>query len=315
MVALNILGGSDYGQAQEAGSAESQRDVIAPLAAAGATFRFAEGRPGKPVISVTIRGDDASDSTIARLMPFTRIESLTLVDYYHRKSRVTDAGAARLWELKNLRSLQLQSSKLTDVGMVELGKLAQLEDLTVGNGAYTAEITNTGLAQLKGLSNLRSLTLEGTRITDSGMSVLRAFGKLRHVGLTLIDGGLSEHCLIELRGMRSLQSLSLIDFRSGAKSVDSSLLNITALPRLESLEISSLRVTDAGLVHLGAAAHLKRLKLHHSLAPMPVDDQGIQHLVHLKQLEYLDVRGTRVTSDGVQRLRRMLPNAKVDGPE
>ena len=42
---------------------------------------------------------------------------------------------------------------------------------------------DAGLAHLKGLGALRSLHLQGTKVTDAGLASLRALPKLREVNL------------------------------------------------------------------------------------------------------------------------------------
>ncbi|HEV3004745.1 MAG TPA: hypothetical protein VGX78_09800, partial [Pirellulales bacterium] len=43
----------------------------------------------------------------------------------------------------------------------------------------------------------------------------------------------------------------------------------------------------------------------------PLTDAGLEHLKGLKRLKRVDVRFTQVSDDGVQRLRKALPQAKV----
>lgn len=51
------------------------------------------------------------------------------------------------------------------------------------------------------------------------------------------------------------------------------------------------------------------------LVDTPIGDEDLVELAKLSALFSLDVRGTRVTAEGVQRLRRVLPRCQVDwGP-
>lgn len=50
---------------------------------------------------------------------------------------------------------------------------------------------------------------------------------------------------------------------------------------------------------------------HLDLAGTPITDAGLVHVQGLKSLQSIDLRGTHVTSDGVQRLRQALPNCLV----
>jgi len=66
-------------------------------------------------------------------------------------------------------------------------------------------------------------------------------------------------------------------------------------------------VTDAGLECLAELRELQVLDLEGTR----VTDAGLAHLAGLKGLRKLDLRGTRVTDAGVADLARALPAARV----
>jgi hypothetical protein len=43
-----------------------------------------------------------------------------------------------------------------------------------------------------------------------------------------------------------------------------------------------------------------------------VADTGLEHLEGLGQLQWLSLRGTQVTDEGVKKLQQALPNCKID---
>jgi hypothetical protein len=51
--------------------------------------------------------------------------------------------------------------------------------------------------------------------------------------------------------------------------------------------------------------------LHWDLTGTPITDEGLVHLQGLTNLRVLDLHGTRVTLDGVQRLRQARPHCAV----
>ena len=75
--------------------------------------------PGKPVIGVNLGG----------LVP----------------GKVTDAGLKELADLKQLTTLELQSSPVTDAGLKELADLKQLTSLSL----YQTQVTADGVADLQ----------------------------------------------------------------------------------------------------------------------------------------------------------------------
>jgi hypothetical protein len=70
-------------------------------------------------------------------------------------------------------------------------------------------------------------------------------------------------------------------------------------------------VEPLGLKYLKDLKHLKRVKLSFNYG---VTDKGLEYFRGLTQLEDLHLGYTRVTSRGVQALRKKLPKAKIAGP-
>jgi Leucine rich repeat len=94
-----------------------------------------------------------------------------------------------------------------------------------------SHFTETGLARLKSLPGLRSLSLSGNRITDKELA--------------------------RLNGLAKLKSLSL----AGADIGDAGLAKLKSLSELESLNVRKTRVTDAGVKDLQKA--LPNCKIKH----------------------------------------------------
>ena len=82
------------------------------------------------------------------------------------------------------------------------------------------QVTDAGLAQLKRLTNLKTLGLSWTQVTDAG--------------------------LVHLEELTGLESLGL----SWTRVTDAGLVHLKELPNLDTLWLKNTRVTDAGLVHL-----------------------------------------------------------------
>jgi len=140
----------------------------------------------------------------------------------------------------------------TDVTLAR-APLQDLSPLRTVNLQYTS-VTDTGLESLKGLDQLLALDLDGTQITNAGLG--------------------------HLKGMRQLRWLSL----SRTQVSDAGLAqNVKALSQLQWLNLSDTEVTDAGVIHL----------------------EG------LMQLEVLGLRNTKISDTGVEILRQALPNCEI----
>ena len=111
-----------------------------------------------------------------------------------------------------------------------------------------------------------------------------------------------------LKNIKRLRQLSLY----GTQVTDAGLVHLKDLRPLEALDLTNTQVTDAGLVHVKEVKSLRRLDLVNTR----VTDAGLVHLAALRDrfpLE-LNLRGTRATAAGVEKLRAALPDADIRGP-
>ena len=68
-----------------------------------------------------------------------------------------------------------------------------------------------------------------------------------------------------------------------------------------SVDLSTSKVTDAGLEHLKGLSHLRQLYLYDT----QVTDAGLKHLRGLSQLQKLFLANTKVTDAGLEQLKRL----------
>lgn len=135
---------------------------------------------------------------------------------------------------------------------------------------------DSALVHLKGIADLRLLSLEHSAIGDEGLKCLRDF--------------------------RSLESLGLAD----TLITDEGLKHLKGLTNLEVLYLQNTSITDAGLVHLKKLNKLRVLHLHGT----SITDAGLEHLKELVNLETLRL-GNNVSALGVAQLRLALPDCEV----
>jgi hypothetical protein len=118
---------------------------------------------------------------------------LKMVDL-SRCSEITDDGVELLAPLVGLKELHLSRKnvgwnrretpilfgpQLTDRGLSQLKRLTQLQILSLDG----TDITDAGLPALRGMSDLEVLDLSGTKITDASVKALKHLKKLRYVRL------------------------------------------------------------------------------------------------------------------------------------
>ncbi len=138
---------------------------------------------------------------------------------------VTSKVLEHLKRLSKLRSLDLWNSNLTDAGLQQIEGLSNLELLNAG---FT-EVTDAGLAHIAKLTSLQSLGLTATKVTDVGLE--------------------------QLKGLSNLESLSLWH----TKITDAGLKSVKSLVKLKGLDLGFTRVTDAGIENLKRLASLSSL--------------------------------------------------------
>jgi len=151
-----------------------------------------------------------------------------LVKVSHRGSSIDDAGLKELCEhLPNLESISLAHAKFTDEGGVHLAKLTKLKGLEIG----------THKATPKTLVHLAKLPLEY---------------------LQLGEGFESSECIPLVC---AIPSLTRITFTNAKALSDADLKQLSGMPKLESLEMSGVELTDERVELLKSFSKLKTLRI------------------------------------------------------
>jgi hypothetical protein len=106
----------------------------------------------------------ANDHTLYEVVRFRELESLWLTS-----TDVTDAGLVHISKLHNLSGLLLWDTRITDEGLAHLAGLRNLTVLDLDD----TPISDAGLKEIECLANLRLLDVRGTRVTDAGIANLK----------------------------------------------------------------------------------------------------------------------------------------------
>ncbi|KAK4510806.1 uncharacterized protein ATC70_005240 [Mucor velutinosus] len=112
---------------------------------------------------------------------------------------VTDEGAKHIAEMKHLRYLSLDGTKVTDEGVEMLKDLIELEKLYLDRTL----ITDQGLSQLIGLSKLDTLSLCHTKVSNAFLKLLGNFEKTSFTR-NLRTLNLAKCLLVTNKGVRHL---------------------------------------------------------------------------------------------------------------
>jgi internalin A len=183
---------------------------------------------------------------------------------------VERVGPDYLGRVIGVEFLQSPSNQADDALMARIGRLSALEDLSfagfdVKNMRYKGQcqVTDAGLAHLRGLVRLRRLQLGGTSIKGPG--------------------------LIHLSGLEGLRSLEL----NKVPITDEDAKALTSLTMLEALLIESESLTDAGMPYLAPLEQLKHLELR----AKKVTETGLALLKGWSRLQYLSLTRLEIKND------------------
>ncbi len=250
-----------------------------------------------------------------------------------RASWVTDSDLSQLAALPYLTHLDLSQTRITDLGLQQLKSAPGIVEL---NLYYAEQITDEGMAAVKGWKKLRRINLRGTKVTDTTLehlanvmtleSIDAGFAQITDVGLDrltplvnlkeLVVGGnkLTDMGLQALRQLPSLTHLSL----GGSQRTDSGLWaislteqgldSIITLKNLRELRLDGMPVTTRWLEKLKVLTKLERLSLQ---GCKRLGDDAAPMLSALPTLRILDLKGTVMTDNAVADLRGTRPNIQI----
>jgi serine/threonine protein kinase/Leucine-rich repeat (LRR) protein len=251
----------------------------------------------KSLAVLALSGKQIKGSGFANLEGLTGLKTLILSN-----TSVTDNALTHLQSLVTLESLLLDGTQVTDAGLVNLKDLKHLHELNLN----WTRVTDAGLAQLESLTQLDNLWLGGTRATESGLAHLRGLTKLRIMNLTSLP--VTDAGLARLYTLKNLQHLVL----DRTHVTDAGLVSLKMFPKLYSLYLGETGVTDAGLAHLRDLPNLRVLGLY---GLKGVSDSAVPTLARLRNLEEVDLRGTRLSIKGLGALKAAAPSVRITWSE
>jgi internalin A len=283
---------------------------------------------------LSIESQTLSDEDLAHIGKLSNLSQLALT-----APELTAASLRHLAALTKLKSLTLRNAKLGGVNSPMSSKFSALELLTIENATELSDDTLVKLGPLPQLSeayfddssigdlaiahlakcpSLHTLSLGGTKVTDSSLPSLRSLATDHSLEILMLEGTvISDQGLVALAGAE-LQSLLL----DKTAVTDEGLRSIAEMRALGFLSLSDTRVTGTGVAQLrfeeplslsldgaplspeGIAALAKAKLDHLSVARTSFGDADLMLFADRASLETLDVTGTKVTAQGVLKFRQ-----------
>jgi hypothetical protein len=138
-------------------------------------------------------------------------------------------------------------------------------------------------------------------LRDKDLALLKAFPKLQTVHL-LGDNDVSDAGLAHLRGMK-VKKLTVVSENVTAKGLE----HIATMPDLEDVKLTAMTMTPDGLAELKKLKHLKSLELRRT----ELTDAAIPTFDGFAKLEKLRINNNKLTDAGMEKVKALLPGAKV----
>jgi hypothetical protein len=218
---------------------------------------------------------------------FRQLTCLSHLKMVSLSNGLDDERLALLTTLAELEYLQTNLAQITDEGVKPLAKLKSLKNLKFFHPGKA--FSGAGLAHLEKLPNLERLTVAGSlAFNDDGMAAVARLTGLKefrtwHAGGT--DEGVRK--LKELKQLKSLYLGQRLTYKPPACPTDATIALLTEMKSLESLQLDEARLTFPALQQLSKLPALKKLILG----------------------------GIDIPRAEVERLRRELPQVKMDWTE
>lgn len=266
-----------------------------------------------------------SDQGLQYIKDLKTVTALDLSDC----NQVTDAGVEVIAGFAKLRFLKLWGKSITDVGVLKLAALENLEVVGFNDTAITSEgmkafrgktklkeihlvrctrVGDDGIAELAGCTEMEYLDLRDTGISGKSLETIGKFTKLKILDLSeTLSPGVDDANMIHLAGLTNLEDLNLWHTNISAAG----LAHLAGLKKIRVLNLDKTKITDEAL---DTVAQLENLEWLHIGSNEPITDAGLLKLVACKKLKYLNISyDLKITEDGFYGLTDALPECKIEG--
>lgn len=273
------------------------------------SYPFLPERADRPRVTGKVLREFATVKTLeqidlldARVTP-GELEALTAFPKLSRLSLPNAIDAETVKHLRACPKLTSLTLGFREVTAAELGALAEwkgLRQLTLVH----ARLTNEALGALSKLESVEELHLEDCGLTDDRLRHVRTAPKLAYLGL--------ERNEIDGPGVEHLAKLKLK--RLGLEFNNISDKTLRHLPQLAGVEILTLNnchgITDEG-IRSGTFQKMTDLKQLGLRGLKSVTDASLDDLIKLGHLAHINIRQTKISPDGVARLKKEMPGTTV----
>ena len=259
-----------------------------------------ERDPAGQVVAVNLRASWVSDGDLLELARMPKLQRLDL-----SRTRISDKGLAYLKTAPALREVNLAyAERIGDPAHAVIKEWKHLTKLSL-RGTVVADETAAAAASLP---LLETLDLADSLVGDPGVEALASAPKLRQLSLGNIRT--SE---VGYQSLRQLTGLTHLDLGGGKQRgfntlSERSIQAIASLRQLRVLRIGHLRFPAKNFALFAALTNVEELGLEYC---PEIKDEALPVLAEWKSLRRVDLTGTKVTAEGVAKLRAQRPDAQI----
>ena len=220
----------------------------------------------------------------------------TTKQIYFNGSAVPEQATRQFVEFANLERLTFFDVVLDPAGIEHLGKCRSLKTLNFGY----MRVDESSLVHLEKLPNLTEFRHHETGA--KGLQHIANFVNLE--SLEIDDGRFADADLASLARLTKLRRLWLGDCPvtdEGARIL------VDSCPNLTELNLRGDQLTDGAMAHLARHPTLEFL----TLDDQPISDVGLRELKTSARLKRVGIRDSKVTSTGIEELKRANPKIEV----
>jgi serine/threonine protein kinase len=266
---------------------------------------------------VQMRQEHAAKESEQRARREARRKAELLPSMDHRKISAQILEESLCYDA-GLERLDLSYSPVQDPVLKYVANQSNLKELNLQDAK---NVSNEGLKNISGLSQLRYLNLEGTAVSDKGLEYLQGMKELRRLNLEHTKGifgsglkylaglphlerldlersAISGNCLAPLK----TTALELL-YLDGTHVKDDTIAGLANFEHLKDLQICIDSITDKSAGAIGTLGKLEGL----GLAAKHITDNSAPEIARLSNLKRLDLSWTQFTKKGLSLLTE-LPN-------
>jgi hypothetical protein len=209
------------------------------------------------------------------------------------QSGVSDAGLAVLPKFEHVESLSLDNCQYGNASLANVAKMKSLTSLSINGGVPKDPNCDKGLASIKGMHQLTSLSLQGANVSPQGLAHIAEMTGLESLDVSNITR-FNDDSLALLTPLVNLKNLNL----SNTRVSDSGFQHLLPFTQLETLRIGVMGISGTGLLELAKRGTLSNLRTLSVSGDRSFDTTGYQGIYLLrKSLETLDLGGAQLSDE------------------